>query len=175
MNTTQLRSDILALYLYVIILVWTPITPYQILLTGIPIVLLILGIHLKKPLVGLLGLSLYYLLPLSTVLLTNIIDEYLTSFLQLFTIVFPSILLLSRILQLNNPHPIPTGEYKKPFLITLTLFTMVIIVFLGLLVLFQNEFIISQEAVGRQTILLASLTTICCIPLFLYTKHEQKK
>jgi len=170
MNTKEFQLQFLPFYLFVVLLLQIPFTVQNIFLCCLPFVLIIVSIHFRKRNVSLAGMFLFYLVSFSLVQFSSMTQDLLLFVLELVILVFPSVILLGIILQLDNTQVVFGSERKTPLLVAGSTVFMIIGVFSLALFVFPDQLLNSAESLQRQLILLVALTVVCCAPLLVSKK-----
>ena len=113
MKPVDMKQHILPLYLIIVILLQIELTVQNIIISCFPLLIISISIHLRNKNLGIVGMFLFYTVSLSQILAPNM-EDFLFLFLEMFFLVFPSIILLSMLLQLDNTISFYVSEQKKP-------------------------------------------------------------
>jgi len=165
----DIKQYILPLYLAVVVLLQLKPNVQNVLLVSIPIILIMLAIYLRDKKIGISCIFLFYILSLSPIMISNI-ENYFLVFLELFFLVIPSIILLNQILQLENKQVIFFSTNKKPFIIAICLFVIILSVFYFLSIATLEGFLLAFESTPGQVLLLTGLSIVCCVPFLVIQK-----
>ena len=169
MEKIDFKQYIIPIYLAVVVLLQLKLNVQNVLLVILPIILIILAINLRNKKIGISGIFLFYILSLSPIMISNI-ENYFRVFLEIFFLVIPSILLLSQILQLENKKIVFFSTNKKPFIITVALFIIILSVFYFLSIATFEGFFLATESTSGQVLLLAGLSIVSCVPFLVIQK-----
>ena len=167
MNTLNIKEHLLIIYLAIILLILTPYSLIAIISILLPLAITSFGIYLKKTYIGLIGISLIYLISLQNLQITSM--ENITQLLiYLLIIIAPSLILLSYILQLSHPsNLIFTTTQKKPLLIALASGISILILFYIIALFTPSNSILAPDTIEIQILIIAALSTFTCIPLII--------
>jgi len=167
MNRVEITQQVLPIYLVLALLLQIPLQTLSVLAVVLPLVVVSLGLHLKKRDVSSMGMIGYVLISLPQLTLP-FMDDFIRVFLLIFFIGLPSILLVSQILQIENTKIVwfPV-EKKKPLVIALIVFAVIFIVFYGVAVLLQGDFLFSTTTTSGQVFLLTAISFLISVPLLL--------
>lgn len=167
MNTLNIKEHLLIIYLAIVLLILTPYSLLAIISILLPLAITSFGIYLKKTYIGLIGISLIYLISLQNLQITSM--ENITQLLiYIFIIIAPSIILLSYILQLSHPSNIIfTTPQKKPLIIALASGISILIAFYILALFTPSGSILAPDTIEIQILIIAALSTFICIPLII--------
>jgi hypothetical protein len=167
MTPLNIKEHLLTIYLTIILLILTPLSPTSIASIIIPIGITSIGIHLKKTYMALIGLALFYLISLQNLQITSMENITLT-ILYLLIIIAPSLILLSYILQLSHTsHLIFTTSQKKPLFITIASGIAILAIFYIIALFTPSNSILAPDTVEVQILIIAALSTFTCIPLLI--------
>lgn len=169
MNNFDIKQYLLPIYLAVVVFLQLELTVQNVLLVGLPIILIMISIYLKNKKLGISCMFLFYILSLSHIMISNL-ENYFLVFLELFFLILPSIILLNQILQMENKQVSFFSPRKKPLIIAVCLFVIITGVFYFLSIVIWEGFLLSSESTSGQILLLTGLSIVCCAPLLTFSK-----
>ena len=169
MEKIDIKQYIIPLYLAVVVLLQLKPNVQNVLLVILPIILILLAINFRNKKIGISSIFLFYILSLSPIMISNM-ENYFLVFLEMFFLLIPSILLLSQILQLENKKVVFFSTNKKPFIIAVSLFVIILSVFYFLSIATLEGFLLATESTSGLVLLLAGLSIVCCVPFLVIQK-----
>lgn len=171
MNKLNLIDYIIPAYLAIVLFIQINLTIINVIFVSLPIFVILISIYLKNKKIGVIGLFLFYILSLSTVVISNISD-YFQIIMQIIFLILPSIILIGQILEIENEKQFKPA--LKPFILSILLFLIVLIVFYLICLFLLDGLLISQHYIEAQILILTALSIICCLP-FLITQKVRNK
>ena len=167
MNRVEITQQLLPIYLVVVLLLQIPLQTLSVLAVLVPLAVVSFGLYRKKRSIGSIGMVGYILISLPQLTLL-FMDDFVRVFLLVFFVGLPSILLLSKMLQVEHTKTFWfPAEKKKPLVIALVLLALIFIVFYGAAVLLQGDFLFSTTTSSGQVFLLTAISILLCVPLLL--------
>ena len=170
MNRIDIKQHIIPIYLAIILRIMAPNTPIAILCVLTPLLRISTAIHFKNKTIGILGIFFLYLLALPQVMVSSMDDIILVPVVML-SLLLPSILLVSQILQdQNNEQAYWTlSKRKKPVLISFGSTLLILVLFYGITLVFGDRLLLSTESIQGQVLFLTGLSLFILTPLLLKT------
>jgi hypothetical protein len=161
-------TAILLIIMCLLFFVFIPLTLPMFLAIVFTVFLMVLGIFKASQILSLFGLCCYYL---TTIYLLPMItfDDPFSVYVQVPLFVVPSIIFLNQILQLSDTST--DLSYKKlnwaPLLFSISLFLIVIILFLMIGYFIGHDSFFSTESMQAQILLLTAFSMLVLIPFLL--------
>jgi hypothetical protein len=170
MNRINIKQHIIPSYLAIILLVMAPNTPIAILCVLTPLLIISTAIHFKNKTIGILGIFLLYLLALPQVMVSSM-DDIILVLIFMSSLLLPSIILVSQILQDQNTELAYRVllKRKKPVLISFGSALLLLVLFYGITLVFGDRLLLSTESIQGQVLLLTGLSLFILTPLLLKT------
>ena len=167
MNPINIKEHLLTIYLAIILLILTPPSTLITISILLPLGIITFGIYSKKTYIGIIGISIFYLISLQNLQITSM-ENITQLLLYLLLIIAPSLILLSYILQLSHPTQlIFTTTHKKPLIITLMAGILILIIFYLLALFTPSSSILAPDTIEIQILIIAALSSCTCIPLII--------
>ena len=170
MNRINIKQHIIPIYLAIILLIMAPNTPIAILCVLTPLLIISTAIHFKNKTIGILGIFLLYLFALPQVMVSSM-DDIILVLIFMSSLLLPSIILVSQILQDQNAELAyrVLSKRKKPVLISFGYTLLILVLFYGIALVFGDRLLLSTESIQGQVLLLAGLSLFTLTPLLLKT------
>ena len=167
MKKTRIIDYIIPAYLAIFLLLQTKITITSTITILSPLVIVFLAVYKKNKNIGIFGISLFYIFSTQQIIISTIEDTSTILFYGIL-LVTPSILLLSQILQLDNPKTVfLSKENKKPLSIAIILIVLISAATYLTTIFYSQGMLLSFEATQGQIILITAFSLIFCTPLLI--------
>ena len=173
MTGSYIGQYLIPIYLILILLIQIDLNFLNIFLICFPISLIIISIYLKNKKVGFIGLYLFYMLSLSTIIIVRI-EDFFQIFIEFLLVIIPSLLLIIQVLQFNEEFTFDFETGKKPILISLFVPILIFIIFYLITVFLFDGLLLFTENIEAQILVFISIICIFCFP-FIFTKDIKNK
>lgn len=171
MNKTHL-SYLLLVYLGSLLLLQTELQLSSVLRVIIPLIVIAIGVQTTQKPIAIIGFTGWLLFGLSLLVIPSM-DNLVFITLQVIISIFPSMLLLSILLQLEHRFTMKMIS-KKPLIGTLALFFIFLFVFYSISLIINQSTFLAEDTTELQILFLGSLTMAMSTPVLFWKKQDTK-